>query len=147
MQFVKNQNPCKNRFIDLIGKRSDAKRKTLWKGVHLIYVNQKQLDQVEYLLEQSSRGHHVLFENTVIRQVFERVGNQEVFDLSSPETADASEGEPTVEKHIENLILQPTILSKRHYLDNLSPETFDRVVFTYFSIVENNIYQALEFPI
>lgn len=112
----------------------------------MIYVNQKQLDQVEYLLEQSSRGHHVLFENNVIRQVFARMGGQEVFDLSSPESPDAEESK-TVEKHIENLILQPTILSKRNYLENLSPETFDRVVYTYFSIVENNIFQSLEFPI
>lgn len=99
----------------------------------MIYVNQKQLDQVEYLIEQSTRGHHVLFDNEVIRKAFER--------LSEHENA----ADDAIEKHIENLILQPTLISKRAYLENLTPDTFDRVVCTYFSIVENNIFESLKF--
>lgn len=98
----------------------------------MIYVNQKQLDQVEYLIEQSCRGHHVLFDTDMIRQVFARAQQTE------------SEEDGT-EKHIENLILQPTLVSKRAYLENLSPDTLVRVVRTYFSIVENNIFEAQKF--
>ncbi|MEW6055972.1 MAG: hypothetical protein AB1540_05095 [Bdellovibrionota bacterium] len=102
----------------------------------MIYVNQKQLDQVEYLIEQSSRGHHVLFETDVIRKVFARKA------LVDDESDDETE---SVEKHIENLILQPTLVSKRAYLENLNSETYERVVRTYFAIVENNIFEGMEF--
>jgi len=107
----------------------------------MIYVNQTQLDQVEYLIEQSCRGHHVLFDTEVIRQAFSRMKLEEL-ELQDDETDEAGS---TTEKHIENLILQPTLISKRAYLENLTLETRDRVVRTYFSIVENNIFEALKF--
>jgi len=103
----------------------------------MIYVNQKQLDQVEYLIEQSSRGHHVLFDNEVIRKAFKR--------LARADTEITEINDESIEKHIEQLILQPTLISKRAYLENLNAETYDRVVCTYFSIVENNIFESLQF--
>lgn len=109
----------------------------------MIYVNQKQLDQVEYLIEQSCRGHHVLFDTDIIREAFAR-GFMSV-KLEEDEDKEEDEQAETTEKHIENLILQPTLVSKRAYLENLNIETRDRVVRTYFSIVENNIFEALEF--
>lgn len=108
----------------------------------MIYVNQKQLDQVEYLIEQSCRGHHVLFDADIIRAAFG--GAQISRQIEIDDEADEQETE-TTEKHIENLILQPTLVSKRAYLENLNIETRDRVVRTYFSIVENNLFEALEF--
>lgn len=96
----------------------------------MIYVNQKQLDQVEYLIEQSCRGHHVLFDADIIRKAFE--------------SGEDEDGEQS-EKHIENLILQPTLVSKRAYLENLTPPVRDRVVRTYFAIVENNLFEAQKF--
>ncbi|MBI2605193.1 MAG: hypothetical protein HYW49_03835 [Deltaproteobacteria bacterium] len=104
----------------------------------MIYVNQKQLEQVEYLIEQSAKGFHVLFDNDVIREVFRE------FD-EFPQPNPAKEGNEQIEKHIENLILQPTLVSKRAYLENLSPDVYVRVVRTYFSIVENNIFESLKF--
>jgi hypothetical protein len=106
----------------------------------MIYVNQKQLDQVEYLIEQSCRGHHVLFDAEIIRRVF-----AEHFFEEEEEEAEVEETIETAEKHIENLILQPTIISKRAYLENLQPDVLRRVVRTYFSIVENNIFEAQKF--
>lgn len=106
----------------------------------MIYVNQKQLDQVEYLIEQSCRGHHVLFDADIIRAAF---GAAQI-EIEVEEETEELETE-TTEKHIENLILQPTLVSKRAYLENLNIETRDRVVRTYFSIVENNLFEALEF--
>lgn len=107
----------------------------------MIYVNQKQLDQVEYLIEQSTKGFHVLFDNDVIREVFRK------FDELSPPKSESNPKETNeqIEKHIENLILQPTLVSKRAYLENLTPDVYVRVVRTYFSIVENNIFESLKF--
>jgi hypothetical protein len=110
----------------------------------MIYVNQKQLDQVEYLIEQSCRGHHVLFDAETIRSVFpEPAMRPDVADES--DTAEKSASGEDIEKHIENLILQPTLLSKRAYLENLNQDTLKRVVRTYFSIVENNLFESLKF--
>ncbi len=108
----------------------------------MIYVNQKQLDQVEYIIEQSSRGHHVLFDIDTIRKVYSRGAIALAEDDSEVVTETEEE---TAEKHIENIILQPTLVAKKAYLENLSDETFDRVVKTYFAIVENNIFEDLEY--
>ena len=111
----------------------------------MIYVNQKQLDQVEYIIEQSTRGHHVLFDSQIIRDVFK---HDEVDCFEALETVGESEDtdpDNTSEKHIENLILQPTLVSKKAYLENLTPDTLRRVVRTYFSIVENNIFENQKF--
>lgn len=107
----------------------------------MIYVNQKQLDQVEYLIEQSSRGHHVLFDTDVIRKVFRAKAQVKPSD----EEEENDDETTAAEKHIENLILQPTLVSKKAYLENLSPEVFERVVRTYFAIVENNIFEEMKF--
>lgn len=104
----------------------------------MIYVNQKQLDQVEYIIEQSTRGFHVLFDNTVIRKAFKNAKEKKL------EAEDDSE-EGAIEKHIENVILEPTLLAKKTYLENLPPKVFNRVVQTYFSIVENNIFESMEY--
>lgn len=103
----------------------------------MIYVNQKQLDQVEYLIEQSTKGNHVLFDIEIIRKAF--------FDFKKEDEEIEKSTEEEIEKHIENLILQPTLVAKKAYLENLGPKTFKRVVRTYFSIVENNMFESLKF--
>lgn len=111
----------------------------------MIYVNQKQLDQVEYLIEQSCRGHHVLFDANMIREAFLRGGIEIAAEAESSKDDDEDDDSESAEKHIENLILQPTLVSKKAYLDNLTAEMRDRVVRTYFSIVENNIFESSKF--
>ncbi len=106
----------------------------------MIYVNQKQLEQVEYLIEQSSRGFHILFDNDTIRKVYS-YGKYKFEE----ETEEDKKEQDIVEKHIEKLILQPTLVSKRAYLENLKPDMFMKVVRTYFSIVENNIFESQKF--
>lgn len=110
----------------------------------MIYVNQKQLEQVEYLIEQSSRGYHILFDNDTLRKVF----HERKFSIENEndkETPEEKKEQENVEKHIEKLILQPTLVSKKAYLENLKPEMFIKVVRTYFSIVENNIFESQKF--
>ena len=115
------------------------------KESHMIYVNQKQLDQVEYLIEQSSRGHHVLFDLEVIREVFARGRLEAAQKTHKAPKKSKRKLEDAAEKHIEKLIMQPTLVSKRAYLENLDFDTFEHVVRTYFSIVENNIFEDLKF--
>ena len=100
----------------------------------MIYVSKEQLRQVEYLIGQSIQGHHVLFDNETVRRIF-----------NSPLNANFNEkGDEEMQGHIEKLILQPTIMQKRAYLERLPGPTFEKMVRTYFSIVENNLYENNE---
>ncbi len=113
----------------------------------MIYVNQKQLDQVEYLIEQSTRGHHILFDLDAIRYAFCAANASESTPKKRPSKTSAKKKakDESAEKHIENLILQPTLISKKAYLESLNHDTYVNVVRTYFSIVENNIFESLKY--
>lgn len=104
----------------------------------MIYVSQDQLKQVEYLIQQSAQGNHVLFDPDTVRRIFAK--DDVTLGCGRVDETDAY----SVEHHIERLIEQPTLGEKRAYLDRLDPDTFERVVRTYFNIVENNIYETLE---
>ena len=96
----------------------------------MITVSQEQLDTVEYLLEQSAQGNHVLFELDMVRQVF-----------AAPATPMSPEEAYEVEHHIEKLISFESIEKQKAFLDQLPQATLHRVVLTYFNIVENNLFE------
>ncbi len=99
----------------------------------MIYVSKEQLSQVEYLIQQSIQGNHILFDAQTVHRVFSNPSHHVNLDESY-----------SVEHHIERLIMQPTLEEKRAYLEGLDSETFERVVKTYFNIVENNLYENLQ---
>jgi hypothetical protein len=49
-----------------------------------------------------------------------------------------------VEPHIEKLLALPTLSEQRAYVGKLDEETLERVVLTYFNIVENNLFEKAE---
>jgi hypothetical protein len=93
----------------------------------MVYVSQEQLDQVKYLLKQSSQGNHLLFDERTIRRIAGRLGREEARD-EKVEKAEAL---------LEQMILRPTISSKRAFLEALDPLTYDDVAKVYFNIVQN----------
>ena len=95
----------------------------------MIYVSKRQLDQVEYLIHQSIQGNHVLFDRETIRSVLRS------------KHEDAAEG-IQIEPIIESLILEPTLERKRAFLEGLDKTTYERVIRTYFNIVENNLLES-----
>lgn len=107
----------------------------------MIYIDEDQLEQVEYLLEQSAQGNHVLFDTETVRRVFAAAKFPE-FLASEEDEAEAY----AVEHHIEKLMTEPDFDRKRAYLEGLDEATFEKVVRTYFNIVENNLYDSLETP-
>jgi hypothetical protein len=116
---------------------------TPWKESFLIYVSKEQLDQVEYLIGQSILGNHVLFDVDTVRRVFDSPKLTD--DASSGDASSGSVEEAySVEHHIERLMVQPGLDQKRAYLEKLDPYTFEKVVRTYFNIVENNMYENVE---
>jgi len=97
----------------------------------MITVSQEQLDTVEYLLEQSAQGNHVLFEPDVVRKVF-----------AIPSAPMSEKQAYEVEHHIEKLISLDSIEKQKAYLELLSEATLHCVVKTYFNIVENNLFES-----
>jgi hypothetical protein len=93
----------------------------------VIYVNQDQLDQVKYLLQQSAQGNHLLFDEKTLRRIAPRIGQQET----------RSERVEKAEHLLEQMILRPSISSKRAFLEALDPELYDEVARVYFNIVQN----------
>jgi hypothetical protein len=95
----------------------------------MIYVNQEQLDQVKYLLEQSAKGNHLLFDCRTIHRIAYRIGKEENRADGRLQRAEAL---------LEQLILRPTISSKKAFLETLDPDTHDDVARVYFNIVQNS---------
>jgi hypothetical protein len=97
----------------------------------MIYVNQEQLDQVKYLLERSAQGVHLLFDSNTIRRIATK--------------DEAKERTEKAEKLLEQMILCPSISSKKAFLETLDVETHDDVARVYFNIVHNSAQETQEF--
>ena len=96
----------------------------------MITVSKEQLDTVEYLLQQSAQGNHVLFGIDLVRQVF-----------TLTHTAMTEKEAYEVEHHIEKIISMDGLQKQKAYVDQLPQEVLHRVIKTYFNIVENNIFE------
>ncbi len=107
----------------------------------MITIDEDQLAQVQYLFEQSSRGHHLLFDADAIRRVFR--GQRGSKKTAPPQQLEASEAEK-VERHIEKLLAEPSLEMKRAYLETLDSKSYEWVLRTYFSILENQLPDAPE---
>lgn len=102
----------------------------------MIQLSKHRLAQVEYLLQQSAQGNHVLFDSEELRRVLVATEAGQ-FTLNEQEAYE-------VEPYLERLLEEPTIERKRAFLEGLDRPLFERLVRTYFSIVENNLYDTSE---
>lgn len=98
----------------------------------MVYVNEDQLDQVHYILEQSSLGNHILFDNDTIKRIAISPSEDELDEIEK-ERIEAAEA------LLEQLILCPTLDAKRNFLENLDAGTFEDVVRVYLNVVHNTI--------
>lgn len=106
--------------------------------IDVSHFSKDQIGQVEYLIQQSIRGHHVLFDVETLRKVLSPEGDCDLSQILTEAEATSIEG------HIECLIRQPTLADKRAYLSGLDPITYAWVVKTYFNIIETNLYESQE---
>ena len=86
--------------------KSSFQKRSHGREPKLIYVSPDQLNQVEFLIQQSIQGHHPLFDQEKVREIFQRAPYCEFTE------ADAYE----MEHHIERLLTKPTLEQKREYL-------------------------------
>lgn len=99
----------------------------------MIYVNESQLDQVKYLLEQSAQGNHILFDLKTIRNI-------------ATQTKENPDRVEKAEKLLEQMILCPTIAKKREFLADLDQDTYLDVAKVFLNIVQNTLQDTQEFP-
>jgi len=99
------------------------------RGASVVNVELVHMEQVEYLLSQSAAGHHHLFNNQKIKEVF-----KDDLTTSIPE-AQVEEAK----QFLHELISQPSIKAKKAYFDSLPEGVQDLVIRTYFNILENNV--------
>ena len=97
----------------------------------MITVSQEQLDTVEYLIQQSAQGNHILFDLDTVRHVF-------TLPVQAMNEAEGYE----VEHHIEKLITLEGFEKQKAYIEQLPEETLFRVIKTYFNIVENSLFES-----
>ena len=101
------------------------------KPMQTIHVSQERLDQIEYLLTQSTKGVHLLFDrDTLVNTLQESINSRDYFNFDNLNK---------VQNILTEMIQQPTIAEKRHYLSTLKDDDYELFVRTYFNIVENTV--------
>ena len=94
----------------------------------MITVAEDRVKEVEYVLEQALQGNHLLFEGIAIDHL-----------LRVPKTAGISFEEAEV--HLERLLSERDVTTKRAYLEQMPLKVLTGVVHTYFNIIENTLIQ------
>lgn len=97
-----------------------------------LQLDENRLLQMEYLLEQSRHGLHLLFDRDCIARVF-----------SEDKTEDNSLFKVENLARIQNLLAEfmekSTLKKKRAFISTLDQHDHDLLVRTYFNIIENSI--------
>ncbi len=97
----------------------------------LLYIEPKQLEQLEYLLNQSAQGLHLLFENREVARV-----------LSTPtEKLDffTFENITKVQNIFSKFVQKNSLMEKRIFVESLDHPNRDLLLRAYFQILENAI--------
>ena len=101
------------------------------KPMQTIHVSQERLDQIEHLLTQSTKGVHLLFDrDTLVNTLQEPINSRDYFNFDNLNK---------VQNILTEMIQQPTIAEKKHYLSTLEDDAYELFVRTYFNIVENTV--------
>lgn len=98
-------------------------------GVPMIQVSEKNFIQVEYLLNQSIQGNHILFDAEQIRKAF----LNRVLPAKDEEYVQ-------VKSLIEKLIALDSIEEQKNWIKSLNEKMLTILVKTYLNIVENRIF-------
>lgn len=92
--------------------------------------NDQHTEQIEYLLYQSTQGHHFMFDHSEVAQVLSRDSDPEGLNIKYMEK---------VQKLLTGLLEKPTMGEKRSFLDALPREDYELLVRAYFQLVDKTI--------
>lgn len=94
-------------------------------------IEMDKLEQLEFLLHQSMKGIHLLFDNDIIAKV---LGANE-----SEEKAFSMEKLKEMQSLLADFISKQSIQDKMDFLEDLDPKDYELLVKTYFNLLENSI--------
>ena len=95
-------------------------------------LERKQIQEIEFLFEQSKKGLHILFSDT-----------KKLTDILSTPTQEKSlfdsKNRDKVQELFTGLVTQKSFKDKENYLNTLNAENFEILVRIYFHILDNTI--------
>lgn len=103
-------------------------------------IESSQMEQVEYLFNQSARGNHVLFDPEDIRKALSSEKSLKKMQGDYLDTFDIK----TLQRMrdlLDLLMRQSTVLEKRHFITSLPPDSKELLIKAYFNILDNTLYQ------
>ncbi len=103
-----------------------------------VYLDEKQIQNLQSILAQSEFGIHVLFDNELITEVFKTdYSEDEFFEVDNLKQ---------IQDNLIQLLQCKSLLEKRSYIESLSDLDRHRIVRAYFYIIENNLRTAQKLP-
>ena len=96
------------------------------------------MNNLQSILTQSEFGIHILFDNSLIAEVFKQPYSEEIFF--------EIENIKKVQDDILTLLQFKTLNEKCNFINSLTEEDKHRVVRAYFYIIENNLRTSQKLP-
>lgn len=103
-----------------------------------VYLDEQQVNNLQSILTQSEFGIHILFDNSLIAEVFKQPYSEEIFF--------EIENIKKVQDDILKLLQFKTLTEKRGFINSLTKEDKHRIVRAYFYIIENNLRSNQKLP-
>ena len=103
-----------------------------------VYLDEQQVNNLQSILTQSEFGIHILFDNSLIAEVFKQPYSEESFF--------EIENIKKVQDDILKLLQLKTLNDKYDFINSLSEEDKHRIVRAYFYIIENNLRTNQKLP-
>ena len=102
----------------------------------MIEIKERDLHEIEFFLNQSTLGHHLLFERDQVADILKTPTEQlDFFKKNSL---------PRIQSLLTGLISKKSLREKKHYLKSLDPEAFEILLRTYFHIVDNAVLASAQ---
>jgi hypothetical protein len=126
---------AKDKLKDESGKKTDSETLAAQKTNNQTRIEDlehlKNLEQVEYLIFQSTQGVHFMFDNAdIVRVLSEPTENKDFFTEKNMKK---------VQGLLSRFLDCASIQAKRSFLDHLPKEDFELLVRAYFQLVDNTI--------
>jgi len=105
-----------------------------------MHIDPSQTTQVEYLLNQSARGNHVLFDPDDIKKA---LGSEQSLEKMKGDYLDTFDLK-TLQKMrdlLDLLMRQSTVSEKRHFILTLPPDSKELLIKAYFHILDSTLFQ------
>lgn len=96
-----------------------------------VFLNESQIHNLKSILTQSEYGIHILFENSLIAEVFKQpYSEDDFFEVDNLKK---------IQDDLLKLLQIKTLNDKKDFIYSLNKEAQSRIVRAYFYIIENNL--------